>query len=297
MFDLRSVVGIGAAALLAGGEARAQQEQFVEQGVACRIEGRLTYEGPGNAVAEDHDPINRNPLAPDQPIIDDPLADPPLRPAVATTIDAAVSECVWLLAEEHEPCFPAEGIIAVRVTGDSVTDNACASRTFKGTFTGVARDGAPLEPGACSGTFFCGHSALEIGVDIAKQIDGGPERDGGAKPGAGNPLSRGNPVDLVKDPGSVDGEPNNGRGEAPPFTESCTFELKTTIDGGAAVRRFGLAAVALYEDTANEGTLADLFAACAEFADCSAAPESCGDPAREPASAPFLGLMGSSAGF
>ncbi|MGH7859029.1 MAG: hypothetical protein ACREQY_17010, partial [Candidatus Binatia bacterium] len=133
------------------------------------------------------------------------------------------------------------------------------------------------------------------GVDVAKQVDGGPELDGNADPNAGNPLSRNNPIDLVRDPGSVNGEPNNGRGEALPFTDSCTFELQTTTGGAEAVRRFGLVKALVHEDPNDAASLGDFHSACAEFAECS--PDPCPEPSRGPASASFLGLVSSSAGF
>ena len=97
-------------------------------------------------------------------------------------------------------------------------------------------------------------------------------------------MSGNNPVDLIDDPGSVDAEANNGRGESPSLIEQCTFELLPTAEGSMAERRFGLITIQFYDDPETEETLGDFLSAC------TGAQET-------PASAPFVGLLGSSAGF
>lgn len=256
-------------------EVEAQPQSFVQQGVVCEVEGAVTYTGPGPIVTEDFNQVNALRESEHDPFVPKP------RPSVQTKMDATVSSCLWLLGDELDSCLPADGVISYRATGLTVSDTACANRTFHGTFQQVDAAGNLVQGSAgpaCSGSFQCGHATSEIVIDVAKQVDGGEDEAND------NPVSENNPVDLIDDPGSVDAEANNGRGESLSLTEQCTFELLTTAEGSTAERRFGLITLQFYDDPETEETLGDFLSACS-------------DAQKTPASAPFVGLLGSSAGF
>jgi hypothetical protein len=241
--------------LLAGNGPAGAQLGPVERGVICLLDGTIAHLGEGPMVDENYNYLD---LFRDDPPIDDPL-DGGARPSVVTAIETTVSDCLWLGGQELDACFPENEALRYHIDGLTVTDTACLSRTFKGTFRLVDENGEDVigENGpACTGDFFCGHAKSEIAIDVVRVVPG------------------------ISDPGSVDAEPNNGRGETPPLIEQCTLELNTTRDGsGLASSRFGLASLHLLDD--GTGSLPGVLLACS-------------DPDAAPASTPFAGVVGSS---
>ena len=229
----------------------------IDRGVVCVVDGIATYGASGPAVDEDYNYVDAFRPDSDSPVHApvDPL-DGPARPSVETVLDATMSGCRWLRGEELEACFPGTGTVRYEIDGLTVSDTQCASHTFKGTFRLIEQDGeAVTTHGACTGDFHCGHATSEIAIDILRVLPG------------------------LSDPGSVDGETNDGRGESAPLSEQCTFELKTGRDGAPlAASRFGLASVHLLDES---GSLPAFARACA-------------DPEARPASTPFTGVSGSS---
>ncbi|MGH7859266.1 MAG: hypothetical protein ACREQY_18220, partial [Candidatus Binatia bacterium] len=188
--------------LACAGAAKAQLGP-IERGVICVMDGTMTYAESGGDVDDDYNYLDAFREDSDFPVHapTDPL-DGPAQPSARTIIDVEISGCTWLGGEELDACFPAGETLRYVIEGATVSDASCISRTFKGSFHLVDQSGAAVfgEHGpACTGAFFCGHSASEIGIDILRVLPG------------------------ISDPGSVDGEANDGRGESPPFVEQCTL--------------------------------------------------------------------------